>query len=405
MLIILAWRNVWRNRKRSAIILLSIALGLCGGLFSGAVMMGMGESMVYSAINRYLGHIEIHAPGYRDDPRLKKIIPDYMPVEQFLARQPSVEAWSSRTLVEGMAASAGASYGVQIVGVQDSSEALATRITEKIVEGSFFGAGYRIQAVVGRKLAEKLNLHLKSKIILTFQERGGSLAYLAARVAGIYKTESSLYDERTVYVKRSVLQKNINAPHTWIHEIAIRLRSGGDIKKVAASLQKEFPALEVADWKQLAPELAFMSSSVESFTYLFVAIIIFALLFGITNTMLMAVVERTHELGILIAVGMKKTKLFIMIILESIMLSFTGGVLGMLLGAAVIYWFNIKGIDLSAFAEGLENFGSASVLYPFLPVSMYGVLAVMILLAANIAALMPAWKAARLLPAQAVRIY
>ena len=119
----------------------------------------------------------------------------------------------------------------------------------------------------------------------------------------------------------------------------------------------------------------------------------------------MAVVERTHELGILIAVGMKKSKLFIMIILESIMLSFTGGVLGMLLGAAVIYWFNIKGIDLSAFAEGLENFGSASVLYPFLPVSMYGVLAGMILLAANIAALMPAWKAARLLPAQAVRIY
>ncbi|RMH62734.1 MAG: ABC transporter permease [Calditrichaeota bacterium] len=405
MLLQLAWRNLWRNGKRSAIILISIALGLSGGLFSGAVMMGMGESMIHSAINRYLGHIELHAPGYRTDARLNRAINNWHDVEMFLSGQKEPVRASSRTLVEGMAASAGASFGVHIVGVEAAAETLATRITEKMQEGTFLGNRYRQPVVIGRKLAERLKLHLKSRLILTFQDRNGDLTYMAARISGIFKTESSMFDESTVYVPRTRLQQILGGEAPLIHEVAIRLKSGAAVKSFKARLKQQFPRLDVTDWKELAPELAFMSSSVESFTYLFVAIIIFALLFGITNTMLMAVVERTHELGILMAVGMKKSRLFIMIILESILLSLTGGLLGMGLGAMIIGWYNTHGIDLSAFATGLETFGSGSILYPFLPGYMYVMMGGMILVAANIAAIMPALKAARLQPARAVRIY
>jgi len=156
---------------------------------------------------------------------------------------------------------------------------------------------------------------------------------------------------------------------------------------------------------QLAPELAFISSSMEAFTYLFVAIILFALLFGITNNMLMSVMERIRELGILTAVGMKKMRIFIMILLETIFLSFTGGLIGMVIGGLSIGFYNSSGIDLSAFATGLESFGSGTMLYPFLPASMYIGLTIMILFAANIASLLPAWKATHLMPAEAIRTY
>ena len=160
---------------------------------------------------------------------------------------------------------------------------------------------------------------------------------------------------------------------------------------------------DVADWKELAPELAFISSSVEAFTYLFVAIIIFALLFGITNAMLMSVVERIRELGILTAIGMKRLRIFSMILVETILLSISGGALGMILGGITIYYYNGAGIDLSAFSEGLESFGSASTLFPFLPAEMYIGLTIMILFAANIASILPAWKAITLVPAEAIR--
>jgi len=165
------------------------------------------------------------------------------------------------------------------------------------------------------------------------------------------------------------------------------------------------PDHKVESWKNLAPELSFISSSMEAFTYLFVAIILFALLFGITNNMLMSVMERTRELGILTAVGMKKSRIFIMILSETIMLSLTGGLLGMAFGALFISFYNSSGIDLSAFASGLESFGSSSMLYPFLPAPMYLGLTIMIFVAANIASLFPAWKATHLVPAEAIRTY
>ncbi len=403
MLFQLAWRNVWRNVKRSTIIIVSIALGLAGGLFAGAVMMGMGESMIESAIDRNLGHLQIHTPAYRRDALVRNAIRAPQKVFSQLDTLDNIKAYSARTLLEGMASSASTSYGVTITGVDPRQERATTGLASRLVAGNFLADKYRTQAVIGKKLAERLGLKLKSKIILTFQDRSGEIVYMAARIVGLYKTESTAFDDMTVLVRRKDLTRLLGAP--LIHEIAIRLKNSNRLDETRAILSGRLDKLAVEEWREIAPELAFMSTSVESFTYLFVAIIIFALIFGITNTMLMAVMERIHELGILMAVGMKKGRLFIMILLETVLLSFTGAVLGMLIGAAAIAWFNHFGIDLSAFAEGLEGFGSGTTLYPYLPGVMYAALTVMIVVAANISALMPAWKAIRLKPAQAVRVY
>ncbi len=405
MLFLLAWRNVWRNVKRSTIIIVSIALGLAGGLFAGAVMMGMGESMINSAIDRNLGHLQIHSPAYRRDALVSNYIRSPQKVLSLLDTLGSVKAYSARTLLEGMASSANSSYGVTITGVDPERERETTALVSMLVAGNFLADKYRTQAVIGKKLAERLGLKLKSKIILTFQDRSGEIVYMAARIVGLFKTESTAFDEMTVFVRQKDVTRLLGARKPLIHEIAIRLKNSSTLPATKARLASGFSDLKVEEWREIAPELAFMSTSVESFTYLFVAIIIFALIFGITNTMLMAVMERIHELGILMAVGMKRGRVFIMILMETLLLSFVGGMLGMLIGGAAIAWFNHFGIDLSAFAQGLEGFGSGTILYPYLPGVMYAALTVMIVVAANISALMPAWKAVRLKPAQAVRVY
>jgi ABC-type lipoprotein release transport system permease subunit len=405
MLLQLAWKNIWRNKKRSTVIIFAILLGLWAGLFSGATMMGMAESMVNSAIERYLGHIQIHTKKFREDKQIGYNLKDLARIRKILSRQDLILAFSERTILEGMAASAASSFGVQITGIDRDKETKVIGLNKKIIEGGFLESKRKNQILIGKKLAERLNLKMRSKIILTFQDKKGEIIYLACRITGIFKTESSTFDESTVFLKQSDLLNALHYSRPLIHEIAIRVKSTDFAGKIEDNLKAALPALKIESWKNLAPELAFISSSMEAFTYLFVSIILFALLFGITNNMLMSVMERTRELGILTAVGMRKSRIFIMILSETIMLSLTGGILGMISGSLSIDYFNGAGIDLSAFASGLENFGSGTMLYPFLPAPMYVGLTLMIFIAANIAAILPAWKATHLVPAEAIRTY
>ena len=156
-------------------------------------------------------------------------------------------------------------------------------------------------------------------------------------------------------------------------------------------------------WKEIAPELAYLSDMMDYYAYFFIGIIIAALIFGITNTMLMSVVERFKEIGMLMAIGMHKSKVFIMILMETIFLSLTGGIIGIIFSALTILLTGYTGIDLSFIAVSLESFGSAAMLYPYLPLSIYFTLVLLIIIAAVLASLLPAYKAIRLLPAEAIR--
>ena len=404
MLFTLAWKNVWRNKKRSLIIIAALAFGLWGGLLAGAVMMGWGESMTESAIDRDLGHIQLHSPGYLRDRETTNYIPGGPEVAKQIKIIPGVTAVSGRTLVQGMASSPASSFGALIEGVNPSDAKQVTDIHKLIKEGEYLGGQGKNPALIGQKLAKRLNLKLHSKIVLSFQALDSSLVYAAFKVVGIYKSESSQFDESHVFVNQADLVRLLNSALVY-QEIAVRVESSKLIPEVRASIKSKYPSLAVDTWRELAPELAYTADMMETYTYWFVAIILLALLFGITNTMLMAVMERTRELGVLLAIGMRKAKVFIMIMLETIMLSLTGGAVGIVIGGATIAYFSHNGINFSAFAESLESFGASTMLYPFLPIDMYIAMVVMIIIAATIAAAMPAWKAIHLVPSKAIRTY
>ncbi len=405
MLLQLAWKNIWRNKKRSLIIILATAFGLWGGLFSDAVMMGMSESSVETAINLNLAHIQIHKPGFSEEKDIRDFIPNSNDILSKLKGNPAIEAISPRMIIQGIASSPSSSFPIQITGVKPELERNVTTLEQKRVEGNYLSGSKRNPAFIGRKLAKRLNLKLHSKFVLSFQDIHGDIVYMACRVNGIFKSASSEFDQTHLFVDQSDLMRILNLDRPLVHEITIRLKNSQLVKPTTAALQTDFPSLKVESWDQLAPELAYINEMMLMYSYLFVFIILLALLFGIINTMLMSVVDRIREFGVLMAIGMKKGRTFSLIILETILLSLSGGVVGILLGYGTISLFAKIGIDLSFIAQSMESFGAESMLYPTLPFDLYVILTIMIVVTANIAAIFPAWKATHLQPAEAVRSY
>ena len=404
MLISLAWKNVWRNKKRSIIVVLAIMFGLWGGLFSGAVMIGMGESMINTAIDRDISHIQIHNKGFLDKGEMELYIPEHEKLIKNISGIENIKAISGRMVFDAMVSSPKSSYGVKVTGIKPENEKKVTSLQEKIIEGSYFETKKRNPVVIGKKLAERLGVKLRSKIVLSFQGLDGEIAYTACRVVGIYKTNSSMFDGMNIFVNKTDIYRVLNAK-PFVHEIAIRAKMAKFLPEVLVDVKSKVNSFVTDSWKEIAPDLAYIASSMYIFTYLFVAIIILALLFGITNTMLMAVVDRTHEFGVLIAVGMKRVKIFILIIFETLFLSFTGAVGGVVITLISVSYFNSVGIDLSFVSASLESFGASSMVYPELPFNMYIALTIMIIIASNIAAVIPALKVIRLNPSQAIRFY
>lgn len=404
MLLSLAWRNIWRNKRRSLIIVAAIAVGLLCGLFTSAIMFGMGESLINTTIDRDLGHIQIHTKTFEDDKLLTDTIPSSIKILSEIKSQPDVIGASARLIIDGMISSATSSGGVRITGIQPQDEMKVTSVHNYIVAGKYFEADQSNQILIGFKLADNLGIKERSKVVLSFQGLDGTIIYGAFRVTGIFRTESTMFDRSTVFIREKDILSLLNSDPIY-HEISVRANSVQSVDSIYANLQNNYSDLSVQTWKDLAPELKLMDEMIGLQLNIFLGVILFALLFGITNTMLMSVLERVREFGVLMAVGMKRRKVFSMIILETIMLSLFGGIIGMILASITVAYFGYAGINLSAFTAGFSEWGLSSILYPILPFSFYLSITIMILFTAVFSAIYPAIKAIRLKPATSIRTF
>jgi putative ABC transport system permease protein len=404
MLLSLAWRNIWRNKRRSLIIIAAIAVGLLCGLFASAVMFGMGDSLINNTIDRDLGHIQIHTISFEDDKLLTDTIPSAKNILSEIKSQRNVTGASARLILEGMISSATSSGGVRITGIIPDDERNVTTVHNQIIKGSYFNDDDANQILLGYKLADNLGIRERSRVVLSFQGLDGSIIYGAFRVTGIFRTESTMFDRSTVFVREDDLFTLLDSDPIY-HEVAIRVNSVQNVDTLYSILKASLDRLSVKSWKDLAPELKLMDEMIGLQLNIFLGVILFALLFGITNTMLMSVMERVREFGVLMAIGMKRRRVFSMIILETITLSLVGGVVGMILASVTIAYFGVAGINLSAFAAGLSEWGLGAILYPTLPIYFYASITVMILFTAIFSAVYPAIKAIRLKPAAAIRTF
>lgn len=401
-----AWKNIWRNRMRSLVVVMAIALGLLGGIFSSAVLKGTSDQRVREAVSRETSHLQLHNPKYIEDQEVTYFIgTGYKPIAAVLDTIRSVEAWSPRVKFMAMAGSANAGIGVMVNGIDPDLERQVTEIHSLICDtcGGWFKGGRGVPVVVGQALVKKLKVRLNSKIILTFQDMQGNLTGGAFRICGIYRTSNSVFDEMNVFVGRSEICTLLGADSLLCHEISIRMKDPAETARVQKLLQSTFPDLKVQNWKEIDPILGMLNDYMDLWLYLFMGIILLALGFGIVNTMLMAILERTRELGMLAAIGMNKFRLFLMIMLESVCLSLTGGIIGIILATGLTVYTRHTGINLGSFAEGFEKIGYNPVLYPSLDPYFFINLTILVIFTGILASLYPARQALRLRPADAVR--
>ena len=401
MIYTISWRNVWRSKLRSTVVIFSIALGIWGGLSYLALSYGLNDQRTKSVIESTLSHIQIHNPEFAKDRNPVYTIQDWVEVMEKIKEDTSVVSLTYRAEISGMISSAAGGTGVGIHGIDRELEAGVTNMSTKIIEGDYLEGDKRNQILISAKIAEKLNVHMRSKVVLTFQDNESNIQTGLFRVGGIYKTNNSMYDEANVFVRVEDIWRLLGADE--VHEIAVMTGNIEEVGLVRDRMKEEFTGLRVEDWTDLAPELAYADEMMSTFLYIFIGILMLALSFGIVNTMLMAILERKQELGMLMAVGMNKRRVFLMIMLETLYIGMAGGPLGILMSWGTISYYARTGLDLSFYAKGLEKVGIDTMIYPYLEPEAYVVVAVMVVITAILSAISPARRALKLNPTEAIR--
>jgi ABC-type lipoprotein release transport system permease subunit len=403
MLWSLSWKNVWRNKVRSTVVIIAVTLGVFAGIFIMAFTNGMVEARIKTIINTEISHIQIHKPGFQENNDFSLRIENADSLLRLIQKTRDVAAVSKRLVVSSLAASAETNTGVKISGIIPEEEKRITDIHTRITEGKYFEGIDRNPIVIGQKLAEKLKVSLNKKIIITLRDVNMNITGGAFRIAGIYKTDNDLFDEANVFVRYSDLARLTGLKGTEAHEIAILLDNNKSTGSVKKELQHKFPNLLVQDWMEISPEAGYLVSAMDQYMAVFIIIIMLALCFGIINTMLMVVLERVHELGMLMAVGMSKLRVFTMIMLETVYLSLTGGFLGIILGSLICKHLERVGLDLYFWKDVYSSFGYSSFIYPVVNFKLIVFTGVMVILMGIISAIYPAVKALKLNPAEATR--
>ena len=402
MIIKIAWRNIWRSRTRSGVVIGAIILGIWALIFMISFTSGMIDSYVKNAVENSIGHIQVHQEAFKEDADIDF---HFKPTEkqlQDLKSIPGVQGVAPRSLVNAMIGSSRSTNGVQVQGVNPSDEQLVSSLPSKIIEGAYLSEKTKHPLVIGDALAKKLGVKIRSKVVLTFQDLDGNITAGAFRVVGIFDTGNKLFDEGLTYVRRKDLNELLGEDGI-AHELSFFLTDPDRLGEIQIAVQKQLPGLLVESYSEVSPDLKLYEGQIQTSATIFMTIIMLALMFGIINTMLMAVLERFRELGMLMAVGMNKLRVFTMIVLETIMLATVALFPGLLLGWGTVKYFSIKGIDMSAFSKGLEQFGMAQIVYPSLETAIYQQLAVAVAITAVLGALYPAWKAISLKPVEAIR--
>lgn len=395
----LAWKNIWRTPKRSLTVMGSMVLGIWALIFIIAFYNSFMTAFTRTSIKHEHSHIQVHNPAYLDDPDITKVLSTSSDLQELLSQE-AVKAYSGRQIADGMIASSRATAGVKIYGVEAEAEARTTLLQAQLVEGSYFEKISRNPILISEKVAKKLSVKVRSKVVLTFQDINQNILSASFRVEGIFESKSARINEQVAYVRKTDLGRliGLSAPH----ELAILLEGEDAIAPFQVDLMK-VSADSVRNFREIAPEFNLMEESSATTQRVMVGIVMLALLFGIINTMLMAILERTREIGMLRAVGMQKRKVFTMVITETCLLGIVAGPIGLFLGFLTVTWLGKTGIDFSMYASALKSYGVDTVFYPEIANSTYIVLMLIVLVTAFLGAIYPALMAIRLNPLEAIR--
>jgi ABC-type lipoprotein release transport system permease subunit len=397
----LAWRNLWRNHRRTIVMVSAITIGVWAMIFMTALMRGMVNDMIRDGIRALPGHVQVHHPEFRNDPSINNLIPasDSALAEKF--SQAGFEGWASRVKVPAIISSERESRGVTLIGVDPLLERTLDAIGSDIAEGRSLEDINDGGVILGRKLADKLDTELGKRVVLMSQDPDNDIADRGYRVVGLFEASLEHQEEIYVFAGKATVQKMLGIEDR-VTEVAVMSEDYRDLDRATEQVTALVgDDLEVLAWQELDNYLGSMLKMMDGFVLVWMIVVFLALSFGLVNTLVMAVFERVREIGLMLALGMRPASILSQIIVESTLLLIIGLVLGNALAWASVVPLK-DGIDISVVAQGMEMFGAASVLYPAQELKDTIMANVVVLVLGFLASLSPAWRASRYDPIEAI---
>jgi ABC-type lipoprotein release transport system permease subunit len=399
----LAWRNIWRNPRRTTVILLAIIIGVWSMIFENALMRGITVGMIKNSIATLTGHIQIHRRGYRSDPVIENSITEPEAVVAALKRiLPPGTQWAARVRVNGIASNARHSSGVTLVGIDPAAEAKISFIGDAIAGGRQLQPDDPHAILVGEALLEKFETKIGHKLVLMSQDTNQEIASKAFRIVGTFKAEMQSTEKQFVFITRKAAQQMLQLRH-GLSEVSIVMPDQQE-SVVASRLKAALSpnGYEVNTWKELLPFLSAYLKLLDAFVYIWSLVIFIAMGFGIVNTTLMAVFERIREFGLMKALGMKPWWIMRQVLSESFLLLIIGIITGNILAFLTVLSLSDSGIDLSALAAGAEFAGMTRVIYPIVSIKDWSIANLVVMVLGLLICIYPAAKAAKFTPVEAL---
>jgi ABC-type lipoprotein release transport system permease subunit len=400
----LAWRNIWRHRRRTVIIVLAMGLSLAMMMFYDGLIDGFNQAIAGNAVRVLGGNVQVHAQGYRakvDSNPLLPLANDEAVVQAALS-QPDVLAAARRIQTGGLISNREGAFPLHIVGVDPEAEAPVSLIAEHIVEGRYIEAADQDQVLIGKGLADALSIEVGDRVTLVGSDVHKQNRQRTMTVVGIYDIGIPSMEKGTAYISLAEAQ-NLFGLRDQSTEVQITLQSVGQEPAVVAALAPALPGYEVESWDQTYPELGSAINSKSAVMDIFSVIIVMIAGIGILNLLLMAIYERTREIGLLGAMGLKPRQIATTFILEGILIGLVGALVGIGMGLMLNLGLGQVGMDYGQFAGVTEYMALISgKIYPTLGTSKLAGRATVVVIIAALAALIPALIAARREPSEAL---
>lgn len=398
----IAWRNILRNYYRSLITILAVAIGFTSLIFIRAFVDGADYQMVENYTDLICGHIQIHKSGFQTNMGLQNSIVEPLQISKILASNSKIISFSPRIKECVLISSAEHSSGILLMGVEPQKEKEITKLHKRIRNGQFLSNDNQI--VIGKDLANLLNVGLQDKVVIIAQAFDGSLASAAYRVCGLIDVGAEEIDKGMALITLKAAQE-LFVLGDRVSEFTIRTNSVKNVDAIANDLKKNLNTrtFEVLTWKEISPILVQWIEFDIAFINIILFIVLLVVAAGILNTLLMGVLERTREFGIMLALGTKRAQILLMVGLESLILGIFGIMIGYVFGTSISIYFGFKGINLAAFSTALNEYYTGSIVYTRISLGYALSYGLIVLITSLIVSIYPAWRAANLKPVEAIR--
>ncbi|MDE2072462.1 MAG: ABC transporter permease [Alphaproteobacteria bacterium] len=395
----LAWRSLWRNPRRTFITMLVVCVGLWSVLTFAVLLRAWSASSRDVAIRTITGEGQIHAQGYLDDPTVAHRLPPPDAGLMAVLNGGAVSAYSARVRLSAIVQSEYKTLPVTLVGVQPAHERQISVLPAQITAGHYLSGPDDVGIVLGSNLARRLKTRVGKRVVVMVQAADGHLAERAFQVVGLFAGPRTAEDE-FVFTGLKTAQR-FTGIGSDLSEIAFDVSNDAALPGVLAALERAVPGADVQSWKTLEPLSYAVSTFFDQFVLMWLWIIFLLMGFGIVNTQLMAVLERTREFGLLQALGMRPRLVLLEVALESVFLVGLGVALGAVAALATVSAFP-KGIDLGFLARGAELAGAGHILYPVIVPSDFVTYSLMVWVLGVLATLWPARRASKVSPVEAM---